>query len=71
METITLGRTDLKVSRIAFGTLQLGGEWGRFDEQTAIDAIRKASELWIWPRSIASWLTQSRWSVRRRKGHER
>jgi aryl-alcohol dehydrogenase-like predicted oxidoreductase len=42
METITFGRTDLKVSRIAFGTWQLGGEWGRFDEQTAIDAIHEA-----------------------------
>jgi aryl-alcohol dehydrogenase-like predicted oxidoreductase len=47
METITFGRTDLKVSRIAFGTWQLGGEWGQFDERTAIDAIQKARELGI------------------------
>jgi aryl-alcohol dehydrogenase-like predicted oxidoreductase len=47
METIIYGRTELKVSRIAFGTWQLGGEWGRFDERTAIDAIGKARELGI------------------------
>ena len=27
-ETTTLGMTDLEVSRIAFGTWQLGGDWG-------------------------------------------
>jgi aryl-alcohol dehydrogenase-like predicted oxidoreductase len=47
MRTITLGRTGLRVSRIAFGTWQLGGEWGSFDEGAAIDAIRRARELGI------------------------
>jgi aryl-alcohol dehydrogenase-like predicted oxidoreductase len=47
MNTITLGRTDLEVSRIAFGTWQLGGEWGEFDEQQAVAAIRQARELGI------------------------
>ena len=47
MRSITLGRTDLEVSRIAFGTWQLGGEWGRFDEAAAIDAIRGARDLGI------------------------
>lgn len=44
MKTTTLGRSGLRVSRIAFGTWQLGGEWGPFDEDTAITAIRHARE---------------------------
>jgi aryl-alcohol dehydrogenase-like predicted oxidoreductase len=28
MKMTTLGRSGLHVSRIAFGTWQLGGEWG-------------------------------------------
>jgi pyridoxine 4-dehydrogenase len=39
--------TDLEVSRIAFGTWQLGGEWGEFDEREAIAAIRQAQELGV------------------------
>jgi aryl-alcohol dehydrogenase-like predicted oxidoreductase len=45
MKMTTLGRSGLHVSRIAFGTWQLGGEWGRFDENAAITAIRRAREL--------------------------
>jgi aryl-alcohol dehydrogenase-like predicted oxidoreductase len=47
MKIITLGRSGLEVSRIAFGTWQLGGEWGRFDEDTAVAAIRRARELGV------------------------
>ena len=47
MRTITVGRTGLEVSRIAFGTWQLGGEWGSFDEEAAIAAIRRARDLGI------------------------
>jgi aryl-alcohol dehydrogenase-like predicted oxidoreductase len=47
MENVRLGRSDLSVSPIAFGTWQLGGEWGEFDEQQAIDAIRAARGLGI------------------------
>lgn len=47
MRTIALGRTGLEVSRIAFGTWQLGGEWGAFDEREAIAAIRRARELGV------------------------
>jgi aryl-alcohol dehydrogenase-like predicted oxidoreductase len=47
MKTTTLGMTDLEVSRIAFGTWQLGGEWGTVDEEAAIAAIRTARELGI------------------------
>jgi aryl-alcohol dehydrogenase-like predicted oxidoreductase len=32
MKSTTLGRSGLEVSRIAFGTWQLGGDWGEFDE---------------------------------------
>ncbi|RCW45937.1 aryl-alcohol dehydrogenase-like predicted oxidoreductase [Halopolyspora algeriensis] len=47
MQTATLGRTGLQVSRIAFGTWQLGGEWGVFDEDAAIGAIRHARDLGV------------------------
>ncbi|MHA6799529.1 aldo/keto reductase [Bounagaea algeriensis] len=47
MRSITLGKTGLEVSRIAFGTWQLGGEWGSFDEEGAITAIRHARELGV------------------------
>jgi aryl-alcohol dehydrogenase-like predicted oxidoreductase len=47
MRTTTLGRTGLEVSPIAFGTWQLGGDWGSFDEATAIEAIRNARSLGI------------------------
>ena len=45
MKTITLGRTGLRVSRIAFGTWQLGVDWGQFDQTAAVAAIRRAREL--------------------------
>ena len=47
METTRLGRSGLEVSRIAFGTWQLGGEWGQFDEDAAVAAIRRARELGV------------------------
>lgn len=47
MRMTTLGRTGLNVSRIAFGTWQLGGDWGAFDEEQAIAAIRRARELGV------------------------
>lgn len=47
MQTTRLGRSGLEVSRIAFGTWQLGGEWGRFDEGEALRAIRYARSLGI------------------------
>jgi aryl-alcohol dehydrogenase-like predicted oxidoreductase len=47
MNTTTLGMTGLKVSPIAFGTWQLGGDWGQFDELEAITAIRHARELGV------------------------
>ena len=42
MQYTTLGRSDLRVSRVAFGTWELGGDWGQTDEAEAMAAIRKA-----------------------------
>lgn len=47
MRTTTLGATGLEVSRVAYGTWQLGGDWGPFDEDVATAAIRRARELGI------------------------
>jgi aryl-alcohol dehydrogenase-like predicted oxidoreductase len=47
MNSARLGMTDLRVFPIAFGTWQLGGDWGDFDESEAIAAIRHARELGI------------------------
>lgn len=47
MEKIRLGRSNLQVSRIAFGTWQLGGDWGATDEAAAVAAIRHAAEQGI------------------------
>jgi aryl-alcohol dehydrogenase-like predicted oxidoreductase len=47
MKTIALGRTGLDVSRVAFGTWQLGGDWGSFDHDVAIAAIRRARDLGV------------------------
>jgi aryl-alcohol dehydrogenase-like predicted oxidoreductase len=44
MQEVTLGKTGLRVSRIAFGTWQLGGDWGATDESAAIAAIRRAAD---------------------------
>jgi hypothetical protein len=47
LTTVRLGMTDLEVSPIAFGTWQLGGEWGEFDEDEGIAVIRHARELGV------------------------
>jgi aryl-alcohol dehydrogenase-like predicted oxidoreductase len=47
METVQLGRTDLKVSRISFGAWELGGEWGEVHLDAAVAAIRRARDLGI------------------------
>ncbi|HEY8755506.1 MAG TPA: aldo/keto reductase [Candidatus Dormibacteraeota bacterium] len=47
MTQVALGRSALSVSRIAFGTWQLGGDWGATDEEAAISAIRHAREQGI------------------------
>ena len=47
MKQVRLGRSDLTVSRLAFGTWQLGGDWGATDERRAIGAIRRAADLGV------------------------
>jgi aryl-alcohol dehydrogenase-like predicted oxidoreductase len=47
MDTVMLGISGLEVSPIAFGTWQLSGDWGKFDEDEAIAAIRFARERGI------------------------
>ena len=47
MELVRLGRSDLQVSRIAFGTWELGGDWGTTDEEAAVAAIRDAFDQGI------------------------
>ena len=47
MDAVTLGITGMSVSPIAFGTWELGGEWGTFNERDAVGAIRHARELGI------------------------
>jgi len=47
MKFVSLGRSGLRVSPIAFGTWQLGGDWGRFDEALAVTAIRHAFDLGV------------------------
>jgi aryl-alcohol dehydrogenase-like predicted oxidoreductase len=47
MKQIRLGQTNLQVSRIAFGTWQLGGDWGATDEKAAVAAIQHAADQGI------------------------
>jgi aryl-alcohol dehydrogenase-like predicted oxidoreductase len=47
MDKIRLGITELDVTPLAFGTWQLGGDWGDFDQRDATAAIRRALELGI------------------------
>src|SRR5271154_1507009 len=44
MKYTILGKSGLEVSRIAFGTWQLGGEWGPTDTAAAMEAIRRAAD---------------------------
>jgi aryl-alcohol dehydrogenase-like predicted oxidoreductase len=46
-DTVKLGMTDLEVFPVAFGAWELGGEWGRFDEEAGVAAIRHARELGV------------------------
>jgi aryl-alcohol dehydrogenase-like predicted oxidoreductase len=44
MKHTILGKSGLDVSRIAFGTWQLGGDWGPTDTAAATGAIRRAAD---------------------------
>ena len=47
MRHVRLGKTDLEVSAIAFGTWSLGGEWGTFDADEAKKTVGRALDLGI------------------------
>jgi aryl-alcohol dehydrogenase-like predicted oxidoreductase len=47
MEYTNLGKSDLRVSRICFGTWAFGGGWGPFDVEQSKAAMRRALELGI------------------------
>jgi aryl-alcohol dehydrogenase-like predicted oxidoreductase len=47
MQYTRLGRTDLHVSRLAFGTWSFGGDWGPVQLDDGKAAIRKALDLGI------------------------
>lgn len=48
MEYVKLGISDLLVSRIAFGCEQLGGvDWGPYDRESVMHAVRRAVDLGI------------------------
>ncbi len=47
MEPVRLGKTDLQVSPISFGTWSFGGEWGQFDADEAKATIGRAVEIGI------------------------
>ena len=47
MDKVRLGKSNLQVSRIAFGAWELGGDWGATDEPAAIAAIRHAADAGI------------------------
>lgn len=44
MKYTILGKSNLDVSRIAFGTWQLGGDWGPTDTAAAMEAIHRAAD---------------------------
>jgi aryl-alcohol dehydrogenase-like predicted oxidoreductase len=47
MGTVRLGRTELRVTPIAYGTWQFGGDWGAVEERAATEAIRHALTLGV------------------------
>jgi len=47
MRYIRLGKTDLEVSVIAFGTWAFGGDWGSFDDDESKAAIHRALDLGV------------------------
>jgi len=47
MNQTRLGRSNLRVSRIAFGAWELGGDWGATDEAAAVATIRHAADQGI------------------------
>ena len=44
MRKITLGKSGLNVSRIAFGLWHIGGGWGSTNEKSAVASVRRAAD---------------------------
>ena len=47
MRTTIFGKTGLEVSRLALGTWEFSGAWGKFDEDHATAIVRRACDLGI------------------------
>src|SRR5256885_16627621 len=47
MRYVRLGKTELEVSAIAFGTWAFGGDWGSFDAHESKAAIQHALDLGV------------------------
>ncbi len=47
MRYTRFGQTDLEVSRVCFGTWQVGGDWGSVEESDLQAAVRRALDLGI------------------------
>lgn len=47
MRTTIFGKTGLEVSRLALGTWEFSGAWGKFDEDHAAAIVRRACDLGI------------------------
>jgi len=45
MKYRTLGKTGYQVSEISFGAWAIGGSWGAVDDETSLDALRRALDL--------------------------
>ena len=56
MDYIQLGHTDLRVSRLAFGTWSLGGDWGAMVAKAGFTDIRIEHEP---QRILRFWATKA------------
>jgi len=47
MKYRNLGKTDLEISELSFGTWAIGGDWGKTNDQEALFGLDKAMELGV------------------------
>ena len=47
MQYNQLGKTDLKVSELSFGTWAIGGTWGKTDDQESLKALQRAMDAGV------------------------
>src|SRR5207249_9470717 len=70
MRYVRLGKTELEVSAIAFGTWAFGGDWGSFDAHESGAAIHHTpSRSSTRPRPTASACPSVSWPTRSGSGH--